>query len=204
MRYILCLKWLLAVMALLGVSTRAYAQGETVLEAIARGASGRIRTAPSGKPPEVATVLRSTDLVVRGTLGEPQSYLSPDQRDVYTDYPLERPVVLFQKRQTASDKPGITPAITVTQLGGTISLNGVKFTQTEDGLPPLKPGSEGLFLLTRINDRYWIAGTFFGAFGIVDGKLKTLTSMQSFAKEFDGAPADRAGADLASLARTGK
>jgi hypothetical protein len=162
---------------------------ETIPQAVARGATGRITTAPSGKPPDMDDILRDVDVVVRGVVGEPRSFLSEDKRDVYTEYSMKRPIVAYQARPVAAAVPGVGPEVSVTQLGGTVMVDGVKFTQTEQGLPPLQPGTEALFLLKRIDGRYHIAGTFFGAFGIVAERLKPLTTVESFAPEYRDAPA---------------
>jgi hypothetical protein len=76
----------------------------------------------------------------------------------------------------------------------------VLFTQTEMGLPPLEPGSEALLLLQRVHNRYYISRTFYGAFGIVDGKLTRLMTME-FAPALEGAPADLAAAAITVIAR---
>jgi hypothetical protein len=62
-------------------------------------------------------------------------------------------------------------------------------------------GSEGIFLVKRKGGRYHIAGTYFGAFEVANGKLKPLTKVQGFASEFQGASAAEAEAQIAALAR---
>src|SRR5258708_28836061 len=89
----------LAVIAVVALPVATYTQGETVPQAMARGAEGRFRT----------------------------------------------PTFLYQTQPSAFPRPGIAAAITVTQLGGTITVNGQSFKQTEQGLPPLLPGTDGLF-----------------------------------------------------------
>ena len=186
----------------LTLSSVGHAQSETVHEAIARGATGRVSTAPSGHPPTVTDLLRETDIVVRGIIGQPRAYLSGDKRDVYTDYALKNPAILYAKQVLSSAVPGASADVTVTQLGGTIEVNGVKFTQQENGLLPLEPGVEGLFLLKRVDNRYQIAGTYFGAFRIAAGRVTPFTMRQSFAPEYRDASTEHAVAEIMRQLRT--
>ncbi|HXG89981.1 MAG TPA: hypothetical protein VNJ02_16760 [Vicinamibacterales bacterium] len=194
-------RWLSILAMVVFASAVVDTQRETIPEAVARGSTGRIRTAPSGLAPAMTEILRDTDMVVRGTIGKPRSYLSEDQRDVYTDYPIMNFVILYQARVHASRVSGVAQSVTVTQLGGTILMNGVNFTQTEHGLGPLEPGAEGLFLLQRIDSRDRIAGMFFGAFSISGGVVHRLTKVESFAPEFQGAPAATVVAEIVASAR---
>jgi hypothetical protein len=127
--------------------------------------------------------------------------LSDDQQDVYTDYQIQNPVLFYQKHIAGSPRPGAVLPITATQLGGALMVGDVKFTQTELGLPPLEPGSEALLLLQRVQNRYYISGTFYGACGIVGGKLTRLMRMEGFAPALEGAPADIAAAAMTVIAR---
>jgi hypothetical protein len=142
-------------------------------------------------------LLQKTDIVVRGIVGNPKSYLSDDERNVYTDYVIVNPVFLYQPQLVPSARPGIVPSVTVTQLGGSITLpNGLTFTQTEQGLLLLEPGTEGLFLLQRVGDQHRLVGTFYGAFRIEAGTLTPLAKRQSFAPEYRGVPATEAEASM--------
>src|SRR5262249_2564211 len=120
---------------------RTHAQRETIPVAVANGAVGSVSAGPSGPTPTVSYLLGTTDVLVTGIVGEPRSYLSDDERDVYTDYPIRSPVFLYQARAASSATPGVLPTITVTQRGGTVMVNGTKFTQKETALPPLQTGT---------------------------------------------------------------
>lgn len=159
-------------------------QRETIPELMAKGGVAALATVPSGPTPPVADLLRLTDVVVRGTVGQPRSYLSDDQRDIYTDYPIGDPVFIYQSQMTTSRTPGILPSVTVTLRGGTVMVNGVSFTATEPALRPLQPGTQALFLLQRVGDKYLIAGRYFGAFGIKSDKLMPLAVRDDFAPEY--------------------
>jgi hypothetical protein len=159
-------------------------QGQTILEMLAAGATGRVRTVPSGAPPTIAELLQDTDVIVRGIVGQPRRYLSEDQRDVFTDYPILNPWYVYQPVLVTSKTPSAPGVVVVTQLGGAVTVNGARFTQTEEGLLPLESGIEGLFFLKRDRGRLFIVGTFFGAFRVVDGKLVPLTPKVGFAPEY--------------------
>jgi hypothetical protein len=174
----------LVLLAIAMLSLVAHAQPETIPAAIAKGAVGSVSTVPSGPTPTVAALLRTTDTVVIGTLGEPRSYLFDDQREVFTDYPLTDPTFIFQAHMMGASTPGRMPTVTVTQRGGTLIVNGTKFTQSEPALPPLQSGNRALFLLERAGDKYLIAGNFYGVFEIIDEKLMPLAARTDFAEEF--------------------
>jgi hypothetical protein len=159
-------------------------QRETIPDLVAKGAVAALSTVPSGPTPSVADLLRITDVVVKGTIGQPRSYLSDDQRDIYTDYPISDPVFIYQSQMTTSRTPGVLPTVTVTLRGGTVMVNGLRFTATEPALRPLQPGSQALFLLQHVGDKYQVAGWYFGAFGIQDGSVIPLNARRDFAPEY--------------------
>jgi hypothetical protein len=140
--------------------------------------------------PSVARTLDNTDVAIVAIVGRPRaSYLSDDQRDVYTDYALEQKVVLYQREivPAALGTPGV-----VTTLGGTVHVNGVEYTLLHRALPPLPVGATCLFLLKRIGNRYHIADTYYGVFRVSDEGLIPLVDDEEFAKEYKGMPASAA------------
>ena len=176
-------------------------QRQTIPQAVASGARGRTRTAPSGRPPDVAEVLRQTNVIVRGIVGQPISRLSDDEFDVYTDYEILDSTVLYADVVFGTAKAGAAPAVVVTQLGGTAAVNGIPYTQKEEGLDPLRSGMEAVFLLERVDGKLQIAGTFFGVFEISGGDLRPLTSRDTFALEYRGVQATAAVDDLVARLR---
>jgi len=125
--------------------------------------------------------------MARGRVGEAQSYLSDDQSEVFTDYRLSDPVILFDRRaETAT--PGLRRPIILTQRGGTILVQGRPFTESHAALLPLKPGTEVLCLLQRSGDKYRIVDWYYGVFEINSGVIKPLASRDDFASEFRGLP----------------
>lgn len=160
------------VVGVLFTSAGANAQSErlTIPQALARGWTGWTTVAGSGQVPTISDVVTDADLIVRGIVGTPISYLSDDERDVYTDYPLSSTIIIHQSGLSTSRQPGV-PVVTVTQLGGIVTIGKLKFTQEELGLPSLEMDSEGLFFLKRVGDNYHIVRTYYGAFRISNGTV---------------------------------
>ena len=79
--------------------------------------------------------------------------------------------------------------IAVTLQGGTITVDGLKYTKRVEALPSLDPGTECLFILDQDGARYSIAGSYYGVFRILDGKVQPLTRDEKFAAEYRDASA---------------
>ena len=173
-----------------------FAQGETIPDAVARGAKGRVRSQPSGRIPSLRDLLLTADLVVRGTVADPSSYLSDDKRDVYTDHVLTNTTVLYRSVIPSSPQPGPPTPIIVTQLGGSIPIGGITFTQQEMGLPQIPRGTEGLFVAVHKDGKFHVAGTFLGAFQISGGLFTPLTGRKDFAAELRDVPVATALANI--------
>jgi hypothetical protein len=120
----------------------------TIPEIVSRGWGWVGPSKPSGTGPDMHDVLRRTDTIVRGIIGQPlPSYLSRDQREVYTDYPVRSPWILYQEVLVPSPIPGLLPNVTVVVRGGAVVIKGVPFTAEYRGQPEMTPGSECVFLL---------------------------------------------------------
>jgi hypothetical protein len=186
---------LIMALGVLATATIGYAQDfrSTIPEALARAGESLSRhtTTPSGVAPDMSEILQDTDVIVRGTIGQPTTYLSKDQRDLYTDYPLINPTVLFDPAVSSTGTPGPAKGIIVTILGGgSIQIGGLTFTQKPDALPELPTGAEALFLLKRAGEKYQLAGGYYGAFEITDGQLrKPFVKKEKFANEYRGTSA---------------
>jgi hypothetical protein len=167
-----------------------FAQKMTIPEQLAREGVdlGGVVGMPSGPAADVNSIIRASDLIVRGIVGEPKTYLSDDQMKVFSDYPIIKPAVLFDSAVALTVKPSL-PEIFVTLEGGRIQVGALTFTATNQGLPGLQPGSDCLLLLKRVNNKLFIAGGHYGAFEVKDGKMVPLTQKSKFAPAYRGAPA---------------
>jgi hypothetical protein len=175
----------IAVLIAAGLQVALYGQRLTIPELLARGETQSISFAPGGRQQDAPDPLTKTDLIVRATVGTPRSRLSDDQFEVYTDYSLLNTVVLYGPEPALPSRPGETiPPLTLTQRGGRITLNEKTFTQFETALPPLVPGTEGLFVLRLVGDRYHILGDYLGAFQIVGERLIPLVRHMEFGQEY--------------------
>jgi hypothetical protein len=157
-------------------------------------------TMPSGQAPSLDRVLRETDLIIRGEPGTPHSFLSADQTEVLTDYPILNATVLYDKQEPArrSERP---TTINVTILGGSLEINGLTFTSYHPALPSLEQGREGLFFVRRSGERNMIAVTYYGAFAIHGDELVASARKADFAHELKGTPSAKAIGDLIERAR---
>jgi hypothetical protein len=155
----------------------------TIEDAIAAGATGSVSTVPSGPCLSMETILRSTEMVVVGRIGDPTSYMAPSHRAIYTDYMLTNATVLYDAHPSEPHDSASRPVV-VTQLGGTIEIHGVRFTQKESGLTPLEPGHIGLFLLERVQGKNMIARRWYGAFDVTNAHFVPLFTREDFAAEY--------------------
>lgn len=192
--------FLVSTFASLALPLAVFGQG-TIPEAIAGGADMQVSGVPSGSPPALESLLSRTSIIVRGTVGNPRSYLSDDQRDIYTDYQINNPGFAYRSDGVAFARPGQAPPFTVTLLGGRLEVSGVRFTQTEEGLPGLIPGTEVVLLLEEdAKGRYRPVGRIFGAFAVRDGRLTPLTKKTGFAPEVEGRQAVDVVAEMVNVA----
>ena len=68
-------------------------------------------------------------------------------------------------------------------------IGGLTFTEEDFGLRPLMPGTEALFFLKRVGDRYHIGGTHYGAMQVVNGRIVPLAERADVAQEYRDRPA---------------
>src|SRR5437763_1072447 len=162
----------------------------TIRESLAK--SGRslegTMTIPSGPAPTMAEILADADTLLIGTVGQSRSRLSSDELDIFTDYEIQNPVVLYQRNIASTPTPQLARPIVVTLEGGAVVIGGLTYTETALALPQLAEGMRCVFLLKHVGDTYRVAGRFYGIFSISDGRLAPLTPKQGFAPEYIDAP----------------
>lgn len=75
-------------------------QTQTIREQLAEKGhdSSRVRGVPSGAAPRVSELLRDVDRIARGFVGDSRAYLSDDQREVYTDYTIDKATILYDRQ----------------------------------------------------------------------------------------------------------
>ena len=151
---------------------------DRIPEILARAGRSLEASAPPGsgwpaEPGSIEPLLRITDVIVRGRLGTRRSFLSDDEREVLTEYPIVKATTLY----TASvSKPNLPPATTVRMKGGAVTINGLTYKETHEALRLPAPGTECLLLLQEFGGRYYVAGMYYGIFRIEHGRLKAMAN----------------------------
>jgi hypothetical protein len=86
---------------------------------------------------------KKSHLIVIGKLVKPRGYLTPNGRDIFTDYELSVGQIVVD-RGTVGSAPriGQLPAITVTLHGGDIVLSGVSVSLKEGSRLPWREGAD--------------------------------------------------------------
>jgi hypothetical protein len=190
-----------SILAVLLVGEVGLIAGQQLLRDEASQADGpieRVVGEPLWDGSSLSSVLNNPDLIVRGTVaGNSVAYLSSDGRQILTDYRLNNAQVIFTTGISVSLRPGMLPApVTVTQLGGSMMLEGKRVTVRHKGLPPLESGTDGVFVLIRRGDKYRIAGDYIGAFAIERGLVLPLTANRAVVEKYRGIPFSRLVSEL--------
>lgn len=149
-------------------------------------------SAPSGGIVRLDDVLKVTDAIVRGRVGAAKRYLSKDQRDVYTDYTIVAPVILYEATLSLAGKSAVSRPTTVTVRRGSVTVNDLTYTVRYPILRSLEPGGEYLFLLRWIEGQYRVAGQYYGVLWIENDRVAPTAADDSFANEPNGVPASEA------------
>lgn len=145
----------------------------------------RTRELPSVSIKDVAP---RVDLVVDGTVAPMGTYMSPDQKDLYTDYLVTPIRVIFQGQVVTSPSPGVARPIVVTRWGGRTLVDGVVVDMEDSDVRPLQSGEEVVLLLTRdqSTSKYHLVSDIIGGFSVRQGQLEPLARHRS-AEQFRGA-----------------
>lgn len=103
------------------------AQSEPTLRelAIQHGSSGAIINV-CGPQPYLPDLVERADLIVEGIVKTRATYLTADERDIYTDYDIAIRQVLFQRGVLASSRPGAAIPVIFKSHGGSVVIDGLK------------------------------------------------------------------------------
>ena len=120
-------------------------------------------------------VLPSAQLIVHGKVETASTYLSDDQRDLFTDYVIRPLRVIRPVAPSTSLKPGAPDGLrelVVKQWGGTMVIDGVQVTQVDSHLKMFEPGEEVVLLLAYRNadKKYVLPDPASGAFRVTPAK----------------------------------
>lgn len=185
-------------LSLVGVITGSVRAQERIPDILKRTGRNVVASgpAPSGfvdGDTSIQPLLAVTDVIVRGRLENQRSYLSDDQRRVATEYSIGDPEVLYRATLSKVDLP---TAKTVTLHGGSVTIDGLTYTATNEALPMPEVGGEYLLLLRHYDNRYYLAGLFYGLLRISDGRLVPVSKDARYVEEFRDALASEGIADI--------
>lgn len=190
------------ILALAAIAVSNDAAAQTIPEMLAQTDGPLVRTinVEPGLPPSLDELIAKADVIVRARVGFPVTYLSEDQKMVWSDYPLEDPLYAFPALAGATSRPGTINEIRVKHIGGTLTVDGRKVKVTFQQLPNLTPGAECLFFLNHEGDKYKISGGYYGAFVIDGDHAKQLAKVPLFVEELQAMSANAAVLELARRA----
>lgn len=125
-------------------------------------------------PPSLDDLVRSSTLVVRGTLRRLRTYLSEDQTTLLTDYEvLPRQRVARSGPAPTIKSPG-TMRVIFTQWGGETTINGVEVVVAELSLRPFVDGSEVILFLREqgATGKFELVHDFAAAFDVTSNRVQ--------------------------------
>jgi hypothetical protein len=98
--------------------------------------------------PEFDVAVRDADLIVQGTLTKLRTYLSEDQKTLFTDYQLAPEKHIASRVPLELGKPGPAPAYVIRDWGGDTVIDGIKVSVNTHGELPMPTGRPVLVFLT--------------------------------------------------------
>jgi hypothetical protein len=157
--------------------------GQSIPERVAssQGKPVRIDVFSDVSPVQIEELAKGADLIIEGKLVRRHSYLSGDEKHIYTDYEVVQATVISQQRTSdLSPRPTAPPKTgPIVQLyGGELSVGGSDVTVNDNSRERFANGAEMLLFLTppdpKTGKRRLYRGSA-GAFEIrQDGRLKPL------------------------------
>lgn len=202
-----------AITAVLALSTSVHAQSDNGLRSKARAKGGEgtnyLHLHASSSP--MSELSRSAQVIVHGRVTDVRAHLLADESFVVTDTAIA-PIRLFKQAVpvTSRAQPGVTKAITVRHLGGTLVDGGLKMTTEVNLFPAAEqfvPGDEVIcFLRYDESERVFelVEGPF-GAFRVRQGLVHPLTRQAAQASGSERpTPLAKFLADIGQQARTVK
>ena len=133
-------------------------------------------------PYPLEEIIPKADLVIHGRVKAAQSYLSGDERAVYTDYVITPIRVLYEPPRRASGQAGGPRTVTLKRWGGQITLDGVSVTLEDRDLAQFQVGDE-LFLVAALDTsdgKYQLIGQVSGGFRVRNDRIEPLVSSPGY------------------------
>ena len=92
-------------------------------------------------PVPIEQILPHADLIVHATVSRSATYLSDDQKELYTDYVVTPVRVMFERNRPTSIMQGVARPITLRQWGGTTTIDGISVLVVDLNLRPFDDGA---------------------------------------------------------------
>jgi hypothetical protein len=174
------------------LTCRATAQQSPTLRDQVRANNGKpvsILVRRDAGPVPIETLAKA-DLVVRGKLRNPKSYLSEDGHHIYTDYELI-PIQMVSDRAGLRMQARSRQRITVTLYGGELVIDGTMVSVTDGSRDSWSEGADLLLFLIR-NSRdgavyqFEVGGP--GMFEVKGDHVKALRTQRDRDPEIEGVP----------------
>jgi hypothetical protein len=146
-------------------SSRMLAQSSPTLRELATRDGGvHVSIIGDGPMTSLANIVKRADLIIKGKVSRRVSYLTPDDRDVYTDYELAMAQTLFQRQVVSTDTPGIALPLIFKSRGGRVVTDGLEITvevRSNSALVTIVEGDEVyLFARRDATDGKWLMFPF--------------------------------------------
>jgi hypothetical protein len=138
----------------------------------------------------LSQMIASTDLIVRGVVGEGVAQFTPDGQSITTTYIITNPTILFSAMPPVVTAPGVVPRpLTITMPGGTVAVGQFFATVHYAEVTEVKRGMGVIALLQDRGGKYTPAAGA-GVFEVNQGRVATLFARRGGHHEFSGMTAD--------------
>jgi hypothetical protein len=138
-------------------------------------------------PVALDDIVATADLIVHGTVAPISTYLSDDQKEMYTDYQVTPLRVILQRGVATSPVPGVSQPVIVKRWGGHSVIDGVDVSLEDTDLRPFEKGVELILILAAHKDgKYRISGDVAGVLGVSAGRIATSISHVLRAERYAG------------------
>jgi hypothetical protein len=153
-------------------------------------------------PQDIDEMIPKADLIAVGTVRPIRTYLSADQKDLYTDYELTPSRVLAASRAVQSGRPGPALPIILTRWGGHAVIDGVDVTVEDTDLRNFAPGIRVMLFLKfdAKTGKYELPDDVSGAFLVTNDSLEPLVNHPRY-ERIRGKTVDAFAGDVAKLRR---
>jgi hypothetical protein len=132
-------------------------------------------------------VLPITELVVHSTVARVTTYLSADEKDLYTDYLIAPIRVILQRGAPALTSDIARTPIVVNRWGGETTIDDVRVIQEDYELRPFRVGEKLVLLLRKdeVDGKYRLVSIANGAFSLGDSRMEPVVRGGDVSPVFD-------------------